>query len=155
MACAILYLSTSIRSEEPPIQARSFLETRVRPPHVRRAAPPSTWQCAYVRCSSRRCSESLGLWRLTSGRGSGGPVREHPEVERALNSEDEMMSGRESQEWTARRQFSVTPAAGLLQRRCACGGTPGLDEECAECRNKRLTLQRRSTNQAKPSKVPP
>jgi hypothetical protein len=32
-----------------------------------------------------------------------------------------------------------TPArTGLLQRRCACGGTPGPTGECAECRRKRL-----------------
>src|SRR5215208_7150058 len=41
----------------------------------------------------------------------------------------------------------------MLQRRCACGGTPGPDGECAECRKKRL--QRRSTRQAEPSAVPP
>src|SRR5829696_8406704 len=49
---------------------------------------------------------------------------------------------------------SFTPVrAKLLQRKCACGGTPGLDGECAECRKKRL--QRRSTGQAEPSTVPP
>ena len=35
------------------------------------------------------------------------------------------------------RSFSPK-RAGLLQRRCACGGTPGLDGECAECRRKRM-----------------
>jgi Domain of unknown function (DUF4157) len=41
----------------------------------------------------------------------------------------------------------VEPAPGpapLLQRRCACGGTPGPDGECAECKAKRLGLQRRA-----------
>src|SRR5215213_6339677 len=28
---------------------------------------------------------------------------------------------------------------GLLQRKCACGGTPGVDGLCAECRSKRLS----------------
>jgi hypothetical protein len=28
--------------------------------------------------------------------------------------------------------------SGLLQRRCACGGTPGRSGECAECRRRRL-----------------
>jgi hypothetical protein len=28
--------------------------------------------------------------------------------------------------------------SGLLQRKCACGGTPGVDGECDECRRKRL-----------------
>lgn len=51
---------------------------------------------------------------------------------------------------------SFTPVrTGLLQRKCACGGTPGLTGECAECRNKRLSLQRRSTNGAEPAAVPP
>jgi len=43
-------------------------------------------------------------------------------------------------------KLSFTPTtSGCLQRKCACGGTPGLDGECAECRRKRLTLQRQST----------
>ncbi len=38
---------------------------------------------------------------------------------------------------------SVIPPArsNLLQRKCACGGTPGLSGECAECRKKKLRLQ--------------
>lgn len=56
------------------------------------------------------------------------------------------------------RQPTTTPAAEpaprlLLQRRCACGGTPGFDGECAACRAKRL--QRRATESAGPSGVPP
>lgn len=40
-------------------------------------------------------------------------------------------------------QPSFTPApANLLQRRCACGGIPGPSGECAECRARRLGLQR-------------
>lgn len=51
---------------------------------------------------------------------------------------------------------SVTPArSNLLQRKCACGGTPGPSGECAECRNKRLALQRRAAHPAEPSSVPP
>jgi hypothetical protein len=47
----------------------------------------------------------------------------------------------------------VAPARGsLLQRKCACGGTPGPSGECAECRTRRL--QRRSRDQAEPSRVP-
>ena len=34
--------------------------------------------------------------------------------------------------------------AGLLQRKCACGGIPGPDGECAECRSRRLSLQRKT-----------
>jgi hypothetical protein len=51
---------------------------------------------------------------------------------------------------------AITPArAALLQRKCACGGSPALSGECEECRNKRLTLQRRTTNPAEPFTVPP
>jgi hypothetical protein len=42
---------------------------------------------------------------------------------------------------------SVVPA-GLLQRQCACGGSPGADGECTACRKKRL--QRQSAGQAEP-----
>jgi Domain of unknown function (DUF4157) len=50
---------------------------------------------------------------------------------------------------------------GLLQRKCACGGTPGLSGECEECREKRETemLQRKiaqpSTLNHQHSEVPP
>jgi hypothetical protein len=43
----------------------------------------------------------------------------------------------------------------LLQRKCACGGTPGPTGECAECRKRRLGLQRRSVGQAATSSAPP
>jgi hypothetical protein len=43
----------------------------------------------------------------------------------------------------------------LLQRKCACGGTPGLDGECAGCRTKWLGLQRKVTDQATGTPVPP
>jgi len=39
------------------------------------------------------------------------------------------------------RPAAVTPVparSGLLQRKCACGGAPGFDGECASCRQKRL-----------------
>ena len=42
---------------------------------------------------------------------------------------------------------TVEPAPGptpLLQRACACGGTPGPDGECAACKAKRLGVQRRA-----------
>jgi hypothetical protein len=53
--------------------------------------------------------------------------------------------------------FSPSPPLAarttLLQRKCACGGTPGLDGECAECRRKRLLgSQRNLVDQAE---VPP
>ncbi len=53
----------------------------------------------------------------------------------------------------AASQPSFTPVpSGFLQRKCACGGTPGPDGECAECRKKRL--QRRPANHAESSTVP-
>ena len=53
----------------------------------------------------------------------------------------------------AQKSSSFAPSRpGLLQRKCACGGTPGPDGECAECRRNRnrLGLQRKATNQAAP-----
>lgn len=44
---------------------------------------------------------------------------------------------------------------GMLQHKCACGKSPGLTGECTKCQNKRLTLQRRATNQAESDEVPP
>src|SRR6266446_423549 len=54
-------------------------------------------------------------------------------------------------------QSFLTPlSAGLLQRTCACGGTPGVDGECEECREKRLSLQSSPTQPAASSQdVPP
>src|SRR6266481_3021176 len=54
--------------------------------------------------------------------------------------------------------MSFTPArSGLLQRKCACGGTPGPSSECEECRKKRLqsTINHQSTLNPQPSEVPP
>ena len=49
-----------------------------------------------------------------------------------------------------RSKPSLTPArVGLLQRKCACGGTPGPSGECEACRKK--TLQRRPANPQAPS----
>jgi Domain of unknown function (DUF4157) len=46
--------------------------------------------------------------------------------------------------------------SNLLQRKCACGGTPGLDGECAECRRKRLLgSERNLLDQADQSIAPP
>ena len=47
---------------------------------------------------------------------------------------------------------SFTPVrSGLLQRKCACGGTPGPSGECESCRKKRL--QRRASNSPAPSAI--
>src|SRR5260370_17248974 len=64
-----------------------------------------------------------------------------------------MQSQAKASPWQA---LSFTPVqTRLLQRKCACGGTPGVDGECAECRRKWLALQRRSTDQSGLSTVPP
>ncbi len=48
-----------------------------------------------------------------------------------------------------------SPANRLLQRKCACGGTPGPSGECAECRKKkRLDLQRKAGGESGLSQVP-
>lgn len=55
------------------------------------------------------------------------------------------------------RKLPVTKSAftpvhrGLLQRKCACGGTPGPTGECAECRRKRLNQQSSQVESSKPS----
>ena len=43
-------------------------------------------------------------------------------------------------------------AVGLLQRKCACGGSPGPTAECKECREKRS--QRHATNETGPTAAP-
>lgn len=58
---------------------------------------------------------------------------------------------------TPRFESAPIPAAAPpehLQRKCACGGTPGLDGECAACRAQRLREQR-AENQAETSAAPP
>jgi hypothetical protein len=59
---------------------------------------------------------------------------------------------------------SLTPVrAGLLQRKCACGGTPRPTGECEECRKKQVQLKSRnsdtstqpSTLNSQPSDMPP
>jgi Domain of unknown function (DUF4157) len=45
----------------------------------------------------------------------------------------------------AERLVGSPGRGGLLQRACACGGTAGPDGECAECKAKRLGLQRRAS----------
>lgn len=59
-------------------------------------------------------------------------------------------------EGKARTQTPAPVQTGLLQRKCPCGGTPGVDGECEECREKRLSLQRRASSPAAPPPtVPP
>ncbi len=46
----------------------------------------------------------------------------------------------------------MTVPGAVLQRKCACGGAPGIDGECAECRANRL--QRRPASQVERPGVP-
>jgi Domain of unknown function (DUF4157)/CHAP domain len=52
------------------------------------------------------------------------------------------------------KPVSLTTQRGLLQRKCACGGTPGVDGECEECRSKRLSMQRRAITPSAPASPP-
>lgn len=45
------------------------------------------------------------------------------------------------------------PQGGLLQRKCACGGSPGMGGECEECRKKKL--QRRAIDAPHPELLSP
>jgi len=50
---------------------------------------------------------------------------------------------------------SLLPArGGLLQRKCACGGAPGMDGQCEECRQEGAGLQRRPDSRDGPSLAP-
>lgn len=55
-----------------------------------------------------------------------------------------------------RSATTVIPARSrLLQRKCACGGAPGVDGQCTDCRGKRLGLQRQAVSAAGPATAPP
>src|SRR5207253_123232 len=43
------------------------------------------------------------------------------------------------------------PPGLLLQRKCACGGSAGMDSECKDCNGKRLAVQRYPKNSAAPN----
>lgn len=56
----------------------------------------------------------------------------------------------------AQKQNSAPINSGILQRKtCSCGRPITANGECAECRKKRLSLQRRAVNQAGPEVAPP
>lgn len=62
------------------------------------------------------------------------------------------------QSGTRTNQHTRTPsplATPVLQRKCACGQHTVAGSECAECRKKRLPLQRRASNQSEPATIPP
>ena len=63
------------------------------------------------------------------------------------------MESRVHTQTKAEARPSSTPIQrGLLQRKCACGGAPGVDGECAACRKRRL--QRQPDRQVEPTGVP-
>src|SRR5215831_2436421 len=50
---------------------------------------------------------------------------------------------------------SLTPVnTGMLQRKCACGGSPGFAGACAECDKKRGSLQRSAVSNQLTGEVP-
>lgn len=52
--------------------------------------------------------------------------------------------------------WPLTADSGVLQRKCACGGTPGPSGECEECRKKRGGLLQRSALTTQPrASIPP
>jgi len=52
--------------------------------------------------------------------------------------------------------FAFQPArSGMLQRKCACGGSPGLDDKCDECRQNEMGLQRLAVTPAASNAAPP
>jgi hypothetical protein len=59
-----------------------------------------------------------------------------------------MNAGLQAQVKTPARPSFTPLRTGLLQRKCACGGTPGRSGECEECREKRLNVQRRAAHEA-------
>jgi hypothetical protein len=64
-----------------------------------------------------------------------------------------------NQRATAQPQKTASPGnvsahAGLLQRKCACGGVAGLTGQCAECRGGRFTIQRPAATQAETLTAP-
>ena len=50
---------------------------------------------------------------------------------------------------------SQPAASALLQRKCACGGTPGPSGECEQCRKKRLGMVQRLANGTAPAGFAP
>jgi hypothetical protein len=62
----------------------------------------------------------------------------------------------QSQSTTVPKPSFAPVRSNLLQRKCACGGTPGLDGVCADCRRKQLRGSRRNLlDETAQSEVPP
>ena len=61
-----------------------------------------------------------------------------PSHEEAAHSFTRAVSSKDPLSYLLPGQGLLSRQEGLLQRKCACGGTPGVDGECAECRKTRL-----------------
>ncbi|NMG11604.1 DUF4157 domain-containing protein [Brasilonema sp. UFV-L1] len=73
-----------------------------------------------------------------------------------MQSRQRLFSGASHSQTQTKSKSSFTPVkSGLLQRKCACGGSAGLTGECTGCHKERLTVQRRAANQTENSEVPP
>ena len=55
----------------------------------------------------------------------------------------------------ASKQVVASSFPPVLQRKCACGGIANPEAECAECRNKRLSLEQHPAKHGGPTFVPP
>lgn len=65
-----------------------------------------------------------------------------------------MMSATRTATSGTTRAPEVTPAPfGVLQRKCACGGSAGMTGNCEECENKKLRVQRYSATRVPPSRL--
>jgi len=51
-------------------------------------------------------------------------------------------------------QLTAAPA-GVMQRKCACGGSVGSGDDCAECKKKKAALQRQALANSEPGSAPP
>lgn len=56
---------------------------------------------------------------------------------------------------TASARSSMPVRTGILQRKCACGGSAGLSGDCEQCNSRRLTLQRNGAGPTEASPAPP
>jgi Zn-dependent peptidase ImmA (M78 family) len=81
---------------------------------------------------------------FTAGQSKATNASSHDEASRSFTR---AMSSTHPLTHPLPEQGLLSSQEGLLQRTCTCGSTPGVDGECAECRNTRL--QRPALNYAK------
>jgi hypothetical protein len=61
----------------------------------------------------------------------------------------------QTKQQTYQASLAFTHKSGLLQRKCACGGSSGVDGMCEECRGQKLSLQRSTLNLTESSRLSP